>query len=78
MISDLGQNGDLDWKNKDVDVDMRDKDKELKDKGKEYADEKRKAKKCELVQGDKVIMKNMTKDNKLSTPFGPTALTEKR
>ncbi|XP_063366280.1 uncharacterized protein K02A2.6-like [Cydia amplana] len=75
MISDLGQKGDIDWKDKDIDIEVRDKDKELKEKGKEYTDEKRKAKECELVQGDKVIMKNMTKDNKLSTPFGPTALT---
>ncbi|XP_047991724.1 uncharacterized protein K02A2.6-like isoform X2 [Leguminivora glycinivorella] len=75
MVSDLSRKGDFNLENKDVDMEVRDKDKELKEKGKEYTDEKRKAKECTLVEGDKVVMKNITKENKLSTPFGATTLT---
>lgn len=39
---------------------------------------KRNAKECELVPGDKVYMKNIIKDKKLSTTFAPTYLINSR
>ena len=42
--------------------------------GKEYADNKRKARECQLVPGDKVYVKNMEKNN-LSLNYDPTAHT---
>ncbi|XP_060806004.1 uncharacterized protein K02A2.6-like [Amyelois transitella] len=53
------------------DSDVRDMDKEKKQLGKEYADRKRKAKECNLEPGDKVYLKNMHKDNKLSLNYDP-------
>ncbi|XP_073959776.1 uncharacterized protein [Choristoneura fumiferana] len=57
------------------DLDIRDKDKEMKEKGKAYADTKRNAKECNLMPGDKVYLKNVVKDNKLSTTFAPIPFT---
>lgn len=57
------------------DLEMRDRDKELKEKGKEYADRKRRATSCELEVGDKVYVKNMTKQNKLSLNYEPETHT---
>ncbi|CAK1597385.1 unnamed protein product [Parnassius mnemosyne] len=56
-------------------LEMRDRDKELKEKGKEYADRKRGATNCELEVGDKVYVKNMTKQNKLSLNYEPETHT---
>ncbi|XP_028164810.1 uncharacterized protein LOC114355959 [Ostrinia furnacalis] len=58
-----------------ADLEMRDRDKELKEKGKEYADMKRRATGCELEVGDKVYVKNMTKQNKLSLNYEPETHT---
>lgn len=57
------------------DLEMRDRDKELKEKGKEHADRKRRATSCELEVGDKVYVKNMTKQNKLSLNYEPETHT---
>lgn len=57
------------------DLEMRDRDKEQKEKGKEYADRKRRATSCELEVGDKVYVKNMTKQNKLSSNYEPETHT---
>lgn len=54
---------------------VKDRDKEWKEKGKICADRKRKAKDCELEPGDKVYVKNMCKDNKLSLNYDTTAHT---
>ncbi|XP_048481488.1 uncharacterized protein LOC119692247 [Plutella xylostella] len=56
-------------------IEVKDRDKEMKEKGKEYADRKRKAKDCELELGDKVYIKNMSKDNKLSLNYDATPHT---
>lgn len=66
MISDIGHDTR-------EDRDVRDGDKELKQK--DYTDEKRNAKECDLVPEDKVHMKNVIKDNKLSTTFASVPLT---
>lgn len=55
--------------------DVRDMDKEKKQLGKEYADRKRKAQECDLAPGDKVYLKNITKDNKLSLNYDPSPHT---
>lgn len=57
------------------DTDIRDTDKERKQSGKEYADKKRNAKECDLMPGDKVYLKNMVKENKLSLNYNPTPHT---
>ncbi|CAK1554368.1 unnamed protein product [Leptosia nina] len=53
------------------DLEIRDRDKEQKEKGKEYADRKRHATCCDLNAGNKVYVKNMVKNNKLSLNFDP-------
>lgn len=67
MIQDMSYNSE--------DLEMRDKDKEQKEKGKEYADRKRKAVNCDLEVGEKVYVKNMTKNNKLSLNYEPATHT---
>ncbi|XP_058816749.1 uncharacterized protein K02A2.6-like [Topomyia yanbarensis] len=47
----------------------RDRDKEQKYKGAEYADHRRKARPSNMQIGDKVVVRRMIKDNKLSTNF---------
>ncbi|XP_046973981.1 uncharacterized protein K02A2.6-like [Vanessa cardui] len=64
-----------DIENKITDSEVRDRDKEIKDKGKEYADMKRKAVDSNLEIGEKVYIKNMTKENKLTPNFNPEAHT---
>lgn len=59
----------------DVDLETKDRDMEQKQKGKEYADRKRHATESEIGVGEKVYVKNMTKENKLSTPFNDTPHT---
>lgn len=53
------------------DEETRDKDLMLKEKGKEYTDRRRNAKPNNINVGDQVFVKNMAKDNKLSTNFRP-------
>lgn len=53
------------------DEETRDKDKLNKAKGKEYADRKRKASLSDIAIGDKVYVKRMKKDHKLSTDYSP-------
>lgn len=57
------------------DFEIRDKDKEHKNKGKEYAYKKRRATEYEIHTGEKVYLKNMVKDNKLSSNFDSTPHT---
>ncbi|XP_062541269.1 uncharacterized protein LOC134209290 [Armigeres subalbatus] len=51
------------------DDDTRHRDAVQKEKGKQYSDNKRRAKVGDLVVGDKVFLKRMKKENKLSTEF---------
>lgn len=67
MITDTNQNSG--------NMEVKDRDKEQKEKGKIYADRKRKAKECDLEPGDKVYIKNMNKDNKLSLNYEATKHT---
>lgn len=59
----------LDVEYSEIDLETRDKDVEMKAKGKEYADRKRRAAESSIQVGEKVYIKNMTKENKLSVPF---------
>lgn len=54
-----------------VNEEHRDHDTLQKEKGKEYADGKRKARFSEISVGDRVLVKRMRKDNKLSSNFAP-------
>ena len=56
------------------DTEVRDRDSEQKEKGKVYADQKRNAQKCDLQEGDKVLVRQ-EKENKLSTTFHPNPMT---
>lgn len=64
-----------DIENRADDSEVRDRDKDRKEKGKQYSDRKRKAVDSEIEKGDKVYVKNMTKENKLSSNFNPTTHT---
>lgn len=57
------------------DQEVRDRDRQQKEKGKEYTDKKRQASNCELVEGDKVYVKSMTRNNKLSLNYDPAPHT---
>ncbi|XP_052744494.1 uncharacterized protein K02A2.6-like [Bicyclus anynana] len=54
---------------------IKDKDKIMKEKGKEYGDRRRKAQDIDIGFGEKVYVKNMVKENKLTTNFNPTTHT---
>ncbi|XP_055633424.1 uncharacterized protein K02A2.6-like [Toxorhynchites rutilus septentrionalis] len=56
---------------KDSDEEVSDRDKERKEKGKIYVDQRRNARLNPIIEGDKVLLKQMTKVNKLTTNFGP-------
>ncbi|XP_053690472.1 uncharacterized protein K02A2.6-like [Sabethes cyaneus] len=56
---------------KEIDEEVADRDKEKKDKGKTYADKRRNARPNNIVEGDAVLVKRMTKANKLSSNFDP-------
>lgn len=56
---------------KDEDEETIDRDKEAKEKGKMYADERRNAKPSSISEGDDVLIKKMTKTNKLAPNFDP-------
>ncbi|XP_033758102.1 uncharacterized protein K02A2.6-like [Pecten maximus] len=63
-----------------VDESVRDRDTEMKYKNKLYVDRKRGARESDLAIGDEVLLKQNTRQNKLSTPFHntPFKLVEKR
>lgn len=65
----------IDFENSQIDSDVRDKDREMKTIGKEVQDRKRKAKENELELGQKVYVKNLVKDNKLTPNFNPVPHT---
>lgn len=58
-----------------IDEEVEDRDKHEKAKGKEYADRKRRATESSLDCGDKVYVKNINKENKLTPNFKPDAHT---
>lgn len=64
-----------DMEYKTLDEEIRDKDLQMKEKGKEYGDRKRKATDTNLEIGEKVFVKNLIKDNKLTSNFNPTTHT---
>lgn len=55
----------------EVDEETVDRDKEEKEKGKVYADKRRGAKPNQIVEGDSVLVKRPTKQNKLVSNFDP-------
>lgn len=57
------------------DTEVKDRDQERKEKGKENGDRKRKAEECDLAPGDKVYIRNMNKENKLSLDYDPETHT---
>ncbi|XP_049886595.1 uncharacterized protein K02A2.6-like [Pectinophora gossypiella] len=71
MVSDMEQN--------EGNSELKDRDQEKKEKGRMYTDRKRKATDCDLEPGDKVYIKNINKNNKLSLNYDTTTHTvEKR
>lgn len=64
-----------DMENKITDDEVRDYDMLKKTSGKEYSDRKRKAQESTIGLGDKVYIKNMIKENKLTPNFNPTPHT---
>lgn len=64
-----------DIEHKIIDDETSDRDHELKEKGKEYSDRRRKATIDDLEPGQKVYVKNMIKDNKLTSNFNATPHT---
>lgn len=56
---------------KDEDEETIDRDKDAKEKGKLYADQQRNAKPNPISEGDDVLIKKMTKTNKLAPNFEP-------
>ncbi|CAK1596619.1 unnamed protein product [Parnassius mnemosyne] len=61
----------IDIENKQEDSEVRDKDALQKEAEKNYSDRKRKAKDHSINEGDKVIVKNFAKENKLTPSFSP-------
>ncbi|CAH1994741.1 unnamed protein product [Acanthoscelides obtectus] len=57
------------------DTEVKDRDQERKQIGKEKGDMKRKAEECDLIPGDKVYIKNVNKENKLSLDYNPETHT---
>ncbi|XP_043471001.1 uncharacterized protein K02A2.6-like [Leptopilina heterotoma] len=68
----------LDVENAETNSEVRDKDFEMKMKGKESKDKKRKAKESDINIGEKVYVKNIIKQNKLTTDFNPAIHTVTR
>ncbi|XP_053601232.1 uncharacterized protein K02A2.6-like isoform X1 [Plodia interpunctella] len=60
---------DIEYRTRDTEI--RDRDAEMKEKGKDYSDRKRKAAENSLEIGEKVLVKNIIKENKLTTNFSP-------
>ncbi|XP_049877892.1 uncharacterized protein K02A2.6-like [Pectinophora gossypiella] len=69
---------DIHGKPQEGDLEMRDRDRVNKEKGKIYSDRKRKAERCTLEAGDKVYVKQMSKDNKLSLNYDSTPHTVRK
>lgn len=65
----------LDIEHMQTDLEVRDKDAEMKEKGKIEGDRKRNAQEDYLDVGEKVYVKNMIKENKLTSNFNPTPHT---
>uniref|UniRef100_A0A2H1VFE7 RNA-directed DNA polymerase n=1 Tax=Spodoptera frugiperda TaxID=7108 RepID=A0A2H1VFE7_SPOFR len=65
----------VDVENRRMDLEVYDKDKTAKEKGKFIEDRKRKAVNNEINIGEKVYVKNMIKENKLTPDFSPTPHT---
>lgn len=63
---------------REEDMEMRDVDQESKTRGKEYSYRKRKAKPNDLEPGDKVYVKSMIRDNKMSLNYDVTPHTVKK
>lgn len=65
---------------KKIDHQAKLNDQLAKDRMKQYADNRNKAQHRDLKVGDNVLIKNETKQNKLSTPFDPEPriITEKK
>lgn len=61
--------------NNPEDMETRDRDRELKERGKEYIDRKRHATTSDIGIGDKVYVKNLNKNNKLSLNYEPSTHT---
>lgn len=55
----------------EIDEETADIDKEKKEKGKQYADARRNAKESSIGKGDGVLVKRISKANKLSSNFEP-------
>lgn len=53
------------------DSEVRDHDKIIKEKGKEYSDARRHARGSDIKEGDKVLVINLQKQNKLTPTFNP-------
>lgn len=60
---------------KEDDSEIRDRDRLQKQRGKEYGDRKRRAEDSQIIEGDKVYVKEMEKTNKLTSHFNPTPHT---
>lgn len=60
------------------DSEVRDKDKKQKELGRIYSDHKRKATEHTLAEGDKVYVKTLVKENKLTPNFSPASHTVTR
>lgn len=58
----------------EVDMEVRDRDSERKGRGKIYADNRRNARPCDIKEGDRVLVKQNQRKNKLSTVFNPKSM----
>ncbi|XP_049874146.1 uncharacterized protein K02A2.6-like isoform X1 [Pectinophora gossypiella] len=61
----------VDVESRQINLEVHDRDKIMKDKGKHREDRKRKAKDNHINIGEKVYIKNMIKENKLTPNFNP-------
>jgi len=64
-----------DVENHPNDIEARNEDKENKEKGKQYSDRKRRAAENKVADGEKVYVKNLLKENKITPTFDPTPYT---
>lgn len=65
----------VDVENRQVNLEVYDRDKMMKEKGKIREDRKRKARNNDISIGEKVYVKNLIKENKLTPNFNPTPHT---
>lgn len=59
------------------DFEVRDRDSELKEKGREYSDTKRRSTESDISPGDKVLVKQTQKRDKMTLTFRPEPMTVK-